>query len=333
MYELTIRPGPELIYAFPEHTEGKLSRRMAVVTDKAEQFLFQQVRLTEGVTLGEILRLFEVSPRLVDNFRLQFAAQLCAEAVKGTLPADEGAEANDPQPLEALELCWGWGLDTNTNEYSSVSTLDLNGLGPVLSADDPNERLKAGDRVRWSVSLMPVRELLHLPVVVRTAFEIQESDVYAKAYGRPVGSGIVNEVTFGQVLHGLLTELCWHGSSEDKAALTAELSAQVAEIDAGTPDLNSEDDVLEALGLDDGQGFGLMFESSGGLPRREIRWALGKIDDEEAVGPALDARFDGRVVVRPEFRDLGGREFRRRLAQWRPSVAPAEPGIGALEKP
>lgn len=332
MYDLTLRPGPELIYAFPEHTDGKLVRRTAVVTDKAERFLFQQLRITEGVTLADILRLFDACPALLDNFRLQYAEQLCAEAAKGPLTEGERAEANDLQPIEVLELCWNWGLDTHTGVYSSVNTLEANGLGPVLSADDPNERLKAGERVRWSVSLMPVRELLHLPVFVRPAFEIQESDVYAKAYGRPVGSGRVSEVTLGQVLHGLLSELCWHGSPEDKAALADELRAQVAEIDAGTADFRDADDVFEALGMDDGQGFGLMFESSGGLSRREIRWALGRVDDEEAVRPALDARFDGRVVVRPEFRDLGGREFRRQLAEGRRNVVSDESGKDASGK-
>lgn len=326
MYDLTLRPGPELIYGFPEHTNGALKRRAAVVTDKAHRFLFQPVRIAEDVSLADVLRLFEVCPQLLDNFRLQYAEQLCAEAAKGPLPEGEGSEANDPQPLEALELCWNWGLDAHTGEYSSVNTLDLNGLGPVLSADDPNERLKAGERVRWSVSLMPVRELLRLPVVVRPDFEIQESDVYAKAYGRPVGLGRVSEVTLGQVLRGLLTELCFHGSPADKAQLTAELSALVAEIDAGTAELKDAEDAFEELGFGDARVFEAMFESTGGLSRREVRWALGQVEDTEPVGPALEAKFGGRVVVRQEFRDLGGREFRRQLAQWRQSRALDEPG-------
>jgi len=329
MYDLTLRPGPVLVYGFPEHVNGKLLRRTAEVTDKASQFLFQPVRIEPGVTLADILRLFSVCPALLDNFRLQFAAQLCAEAAKGPLPEGEGSEAGDPQPLEVLELCWNWGLETHTAEYSSVSTLYLNGLGPVLSADDPNERLKAGERVRWSVALMPVRELLHLPVVVRPDFEIQESDVYAKAYGRPVGLGRVCEVTLGQVLHGLLTELCFHGSPEDKAALTAELSAQVAEIDAGTAELKDAEDVFKELGFGDARVFEAMFESTGGLSRREVRWALGKVEDAEPVGPALEVKSGARVVVRPEFCDLGGREFRRRLSQLRPSEVPTEPGTAA----
>ena len=117
-----------------------------------------------------------------------------------------------------------------------------------------------------------------------------------------------------------------HFRFEAAAELTAELRAQVAEIDAGSADLKDADEVFEALGFDDGQGFGLMFESAGGLSRREIRWALGKVEDDDAVGPALDALFDGRVIVRPEFRDLGGRAFRRRLAQWRLNAISDDPG-------
>ena len=102
-----------------------------------------------------------------------------------------------------------------------------------------------------------------------------------------------------------------------------------AEIDAGTAELKDAEDVFKELGFGDARVFEAMFESTGGLSRREVRWALGKVEDAEPVGPALEVKSGARVVVRPEFCDLGGREFRRRLSQLRPSEVPTEPGTAA----
>lgn len=64
MYDLTLRPGPELIYGFPERVDGKLAHVTGDVTAKVEGFLFHVLRIREGVTLGHVLRLFELCPGL-----------------------------------------------------------------------------------------------------------------------------------------------------------------------------------------------------------------------------------------------------------------------------
>ncbi len=46
------------------------------------------------------------------------------------------------------------------------------------------------------------------------------------------------------------------------------------------------------------------------LPLR-LREELTIVEDDEPVGPALDRAFDGKVVVKAQFRNRPGREFRK----------------------
>jgi hypothetical protein len=50
---------------------------------------------------------------------------------------------------------------------------DHHGIGHELAEDLPEERRKKGERIEWSVSLTPLRELLSLPVRVKREVRIK----------------------------------------------------------------------------------------------------------------------------------------------------------------
>lgn len=309
MDNLVLAPGPLLLWR-DLHREDSERPVATDVGERAIEFLFEPVTLDERLTLGDVFRLLEQCPVLQQVFRRDFARELCAEARKGPLPPSRGSDPEEVAGIEHLELCWSWQLDTGSGTYSGVHHLDLYGIGHVLEADAPAYGVDEGGRIRWSVSLVPLRELLDLPLRLRDTFDVTEDDIDAKAYGGAIASGKCQEVLLGQVIHGILWELSFHGGPEGQAEFRADLMARIAEADAGATRMIPADEVFSQF---EKPGFDALFESVSGVSHAEVRRALRSIAGHEQVGPCLDRQFQGKVVVRAPFRSLPGREFRRAL--------------------
>lgn len=233
---------------------------------------------------------------------------MCGEARKGPLQQSRGSDPEEVAGIEYLELHWSWAFNTASKAYSSVHRLDLHGIGHVLQADAPAYGVKAAERINWSVSLTPVRELLDLPLRLRETLNITEDDIDAQGFGDTVAVAKSPAVLLGQVIHGFLYELSFHGGPEQQAEFHDELMARKAEIDAGTAKLIPADDGFAEF---DRPGFETLFETLGGVPHGEVGSALRRIADDEPVGPWLEREFDGQVVVKEPYRQRLGREFRK----------------------
>ncbi|MDR2012725.1 MAG: hypothetical protein LBQ20_06760 [Rhodanobacter sp.] len=278
------------------------------VAEDAVAYLFEPVDLHPDLKLGDILKLFDTCPKLHAVFRRDWSVELCEEASKGPLPPRKNGNPADDAGIEYLELYWAWALDTHSQTWRSVHSLELHGIGPVLEFDAENYGVKAGERVKWSVSLTPVRELLELPLRLCEELSITEDDIDARGYGNAVMKGRCNEVLLGQIIRCILDDLCFHGGPQETAEVSASLKAQVADIEAGTVKLTPADDLFDKW---DRPGFSALFETLGDVRPAEVRHAMHGIEDDLPVGPALDSAFDGRVVVKEPFRNRPGREFRR----------------------
>lgn len=306
--QLVLGPGPSLVrYDIGDEVDDQAVA--ADVVERAAEYLFETVSLAPQLTVGDVLMLLDRCPVLRQVFRREFGEDLWAEACKGPLPPpnDEGVGG-----VEFVELYWQWAQDTGNGMFSAVNKLQLHGVGPVLRADAPDHGLKAGDRIEWSLSLTPARELMSLPLRLNDGIRIVENDVDALGYGAIVATARCAEVTLGQVIQGVLNELSFHGGAQDQAAFRESLNAQCDEIEAGTAELVSSDDAFDELfnRLDD-PGFAAMFESLGGVPEGKVSRAMRLIPDEEAAGPHMLQAFGGRVVVKRQFADRPGREFRK----------------------
>lgn len=306
MHHLILRSGPELVLrAFrPEPDELGPRPKERNVTDRAHEFLFEAITLHPQATLADVFALMEASPLLKRIYRPSFVGDLCAEASKGPVHGEQPAHDR----IEYLELYAQWGLDTHTQTYSSTTRLRLHGVGPVQQEDHPEEHKRKGERIEWAVSLTPLRELLALPVRVNHSMRITEDDQAAQAWMQEIGRAQVEDVTLGQVIEGLLWELSFHGGPAEQEAVAEGLRQQVAELKDGTAKTYSSDEVFERLGLPGCDG---LFDEFGGHKPREVDQALRDIGDTENAADWIARKFEGRVVVKPEFRHLNGREFRR----------------------
>ena len=278
------------------------------VAEDAVAYLFEPVDLHSDLTLGDILSLFDACPALHAVFRRNWSVQLCEEASKGPVPPKKHGNPADDVGIEYLELYWVWALDTHSQTWRSVHGLGLHGIGPALEVDAEDYGVKAGERIKWSVSLTPVRELLELPLRLSEELNITEDDIDAKGYGKIVMKGRCNEVLLGQIIQGILDDLCFHGGPQETAEVSDALKAQVAEIEAGTAILTPADDLFEEL---DRPGFDTLFETLGDVRPAEVLHAMRGIEDDMPVGPALDSAFNGSVVIKEPFRNRPGREFRK----------------------
>jgi len=309
MQHLILRPGPQLVMrAFRPEAEDMGSRLKEVdVTDRAHEFVFELITIHAETTLADIFRLMEASPLLQKLYRRDFADELSALARKG------GAEPSSREQaahagIEFLELYQEWGLNTSTSEYSGMHRLQLHGIGNELTEDLPEERRKKGERIEWSVSLTPLQELLSLPVRLKAEVRITEEDAAAKAYMSEIRRARCADVTLGQVIHGLLWELSFHGGPHEQLEVSEDLKRRVAEVDAGTVEFVSADDVFESLYK---PGCDALLEELGGRSTREIAAAIRDIDDDQNAAAWLERAFEGAVVVKPQFRNRSGREFRK----------------------
>jgi hypothetical protein len=116
------------------------------------------------------------------------------------------------------------------------------------------------------------------------------------------------DVTLGQVIHGLLWELSFHGGPQERLEVSEDLKRRDAEVHAGTVELVSGDDLFEHL---DKPGCDALFDDLGGLSTREIAAAIRDIDDDQNAAASLGRVFDGEVVVKAQFRNRSGHEFRK----------------------
>jgi hypothetical protein len=200
------------------------------------------------VTLADVFRLVMDEPIMQAVFRQDFVAELCAEVRKGPVTKAEDAW----QRIEYLELYQLWHYDTSTATYEEVGRYHLHGVGVVQEADifeHGHIAHKKGERTKWSISLSPVRELLHLPVRVNHEVLICEADIDAKQYAKTLQTVKSGRITLGSFIREVLWELSWHGAPADSEKVIQGLKDQMAEIDAGTAKSTPHEEVMERLGF------------------------------------------------------------------------------------
>ena len=307
MQDFVLRPGPVLSAQrwVRDGDDDKMER--VDVSDRAHEYLFETIELDSQMTLGDVFALLTKAPLLQQIFRRYWSEELCAEAQKGPLPPVSPDSALNER-IEYLELYQQWAFDSGRKTYLPTQRLQLHGLGAELEDDSPAYGRKKGERIAWSVSLTPVRELLTLPVRVNPEVVITEDDVDSRAYGLEISRVLHPDVTLGQIIDGVLYELGFHGGPTEQAAFAAELRTRAKEATDGSIALINADDVLAESVQ---PACDAMFDDLGGRTMREIQKAMLLIDDDENAASWFEKKFEGTVIVKAQFRNRTGKEFRK----------------------
>lgn len=323
MHNLTLNPGPRLTVVRSVEEDGKRRPLTVDVTGRAHEFLFETVTLAEGVTLADVLGLLDASPVLASVFRQDFSEELLAHARKGLSP--KFVPGYDPEGIEYLELYQIWHLHTGTQTYQPTHHLSFHGIGYELREDRDagGYTEKAGTRIQWGISLTDVRELLSLPLRIRKDVRVCEDDFDAKNYGRELQAVQLEGVNLGQVLHGVLWELSFHGAPQDQEEVRSELQERVDEVHAGTAERVEGDSIFEEW---DRPGIEQLFDSIGEYRVGEVTRALRDLEDNEPVQAGLTQRLDATVQVKQAHQATPARAFRRMFREAHSSGLTSEPG-------
>ena len=309
MQNYIFRPGPVLVAQrwVRDGDTNPVKHLDYDVANRAHEYLFETIEMDSGVTLADVFRLLDRDPVLQQVFRRDWAEELCAEARRGPL-APSSSDPARQEGIEWLELYQEWNLDTARGAYLPTQRLQFHGIGVVLREDAPEHHRRRGDRITWALSLTPVRELLTLPLRINPEVLVMEDDLDSASYGLEIARFRHPDLTLGQIIGGVLYELGFHGGPDEQAECAATLKRRMDEVDSGAVRLI---DAAEIFGRSDQPGCDALFDDLGGRSAHEISTAMRRIGDVENAASWFEKEFGGHVVVKAQFRDRGGREFRK----------------------
>jgi len=290
------------------------------VTDQTIEFLFHEITLDENIKLSDVFDLIEKNPLMKTIYRQDYVNELCDEVKKGFLEKVEPKT----QQIEYLELYQQWSFNSESKEYQSVGSYNFHGVGfiqPVDLYDGVTEnyagwlQCKKGDRIKWSIAMSPVREMLNLPVRFSPEVIVCEDDFDSKKYLQEISSGISSTITFGLFIKSILWELSWHGSPADTELAYDKLMRRSDEVKADTVELISHDDVFENLGFPSRFDVFSMYMNNVTKDNwKEIDGVIHDIDDQDM---AIVAFLDKKYFLKPEYENLTGHDLRKLIRKTR----------------
>ena len=298
MLELTLSHGPKLKYiSYP-------MKKAAKVTKFAHRFLFEPLKLEDGVTLHDVFKLLKNDPVLVSVFRGNFAT----EYLEAVLKVKKKKTAALSSTLEYIELYTEHSFNSYTRELNIPTRYNVQCVSSVLQKDNVEYDVKKGQRIELGLAGAPVETILHLPLKVRSATPIMEDDLDSASYHTPIATNEVPSMALGTLIYSLLWTLAFHGSPKQTEQFNEKLKKQIDDFDNGITKSVPYESLFEKWKE---PGIAAMFDTIGDNLISEVCDAFRYVEDSKSVVPALKAAFGNTVVVKKEFRKMPAREFRR----------------------
>jgi hypothetical protein len=310
--ELTLAHGPKLTRRDREYDESRDEGAYVDddVTDQASRHLFSTVALAPEVTLRDILLLLDVDPLLQEVFARDWAKELLAEMMGGT-PSAPSIEY-DPEGIEYLELYQVWSQDSFSGKLKPIHHLDFHGIGFVLREDvvrDGCVDYRAGERIKWSLSFTSPLKMLHLPVRLNPEVILREGNMDSANYGKEIGRMRNPGVTLGQVIHGVLWELSFHGSPASRDEESTQLKSLADDIHSGKEETltHRSVDLLSEYKTN----LALCFTNAAGCVPGDLYAALQQVGDRDNAEAVLREKLNPSLRLKSEFSNMTGMELRR----------------------
>lgn len=314
MTDIVLRPGPALLYL--ERSDGSPMHWPIDVTARAIEFLFYPVILDPSLKLGDIFRLLDACPLLLQVYRQTFAEQLCVEARKGPL------HEPDFDDCEFLELRRLWSLDSHNLVYSDILRLHFSMVGPILANGCPEEGVLPGNRARWGVSCSSLRGMLDMPLCLDEEIKIFEEDDYSIKCCQLTARGKCSEISLGEFIHGVLWGMTFFGGPEAEMEFATSFKEAV-----WSEPMSAETFTEQVLGYFPKAGFEAVLDSLGTLTPNEFEEILRQIPDKWNATKWLHRRCGESLVVKLGFRKLNGRDLREVFgkASWAENPSTRQP--------
>ncbi len=306
MTQITLHPGPRLLRLIhpgdgaPPHDED--------VTDRAVEFLFDQLELGPDVRLRDLFGLFERCPALLQVYRRFYAQELCADAALGPVPDSEKSD------LLFLELSHSWDFNSHTREYSEVRRLHLTGIGALPEHSEFRSDRKDG-LMKYGLTGSYVRPMLDLPVRLETELVISEADEYSTRFFKPLTMARSRDLILGELLQAVLWEMTWFGPPAAAEEVISEMVEHDSDTGSWLPPMTGDEYLEYFHGDEYRRGCQALFESTGPFDAVRIAKALKKIPDHLNARQWLNKTLGKQVRLRPAYRRLSGRELRQAFDQ------------------
>lgn len=202
------------------------------VTNRAIAFLFEPIRFEGDIRLRDIFTLLQTDATFLSVFKRDWVAEYLTEMHKVEIKPYTGIY--DPDGMEYLELYQFWYKDSQLNQISGVDRLDLHGIGYLLTDDVKQGDYvmhKKGSRINWGITGSQLGDLLDLPLRFNETVTVCEESTNVDNYGAAIDTMVMQNPTLGQVIHGVLWELSFHGGPEETAEFNESLNSIKEELD------------------------------------------------------------------------------------------------------
>lgn len=308
---LTLSPGPKLT-RYDWGYDESLDKNASIghdVTAQASHHLFDVVKLDADVTLRDIFLLLDTDTLLQEVYAREWVKECLAEVMRGR-STDVPAIEYDPEGIEYLELYQVWSQDSYTQELQPIHHLQFHGIGFVLQEDVVEEghvSYRAGQRIKWGVSCTSPLKLLHLPVRINPEVIIREDNVDSVNYGDTIGRMLNPSVTLGQVLHGVLWELSFHGAPSARNEVSAKLKSLASDIGSETLISHQTTDLF----ADYKATFVSCFIDTANCAPDDLFDVLEQIGDQDHAEMVLRDKLHADIRLKPAFSGMTGMELRR----------------------
>lgn len=227
--EITIMPGGELIETYWEYDEAtqKGEYKTCNVTDKATSLMFRPVSFHKDLKLKDVLLLLKKDILFYSLYLNNWVEEF----------VNEGLNKSPSQTfddVEYLELYWdvNYEEDENTKEKTIDGYIfpSLHMMSKKLTEDKHDEfgnlMYQANQRINYSVSFLPVNDLADISIRLEKKFLIANNTNFEEKTLKFDNC----YYSLGHVLYGIIWELSWYGSPNDRDAQKEKLSKEAGEI-------------------------------------------------------------------------------------------------------